>query len=665
MLISEIGGVSRSLGGLGGRERGLGLSETDSDTNTWHVAMGIHPPVQAKQGIAYLDTHPHLSPVGDVQKLKEFLTRELNGIRVARGGTLPMIREIPVAGTSGSILVPEEGFSAAQISSIEDACRAGYDSVMGIINTCRGSGSGRNASPAAVARAQAVTAGVGAAEVEITSAAVTLGSVYNLIETIQRTEGDNLEYTSSLLTAIGEVCDNLSSIAVLGETIGIILYVVKLLCDLVAWVLSAWRHLFYSAEEAGWKYTWGSRSEHFILRDRLRIIAQCEEVALTETAIANIRTTEDMDRQDKIRGWLEAVSLSPAARGKLRENAVAVCQALGGEAEMFRAQIEVRSWLAYAGLSEDKLNIAAAWMEDAARVTEVRDHTEFLNTAGQRNVHYRGQGEAKPFSRGSVAFYKRYRGGFDPSTQLTPFRLSEMSRIKTWLRAQLIRAAAGQEILGGGLAGTQIRIRSDQNQLKLALTVMGYNCLAVPGLGSRQVGEEIREKYVTVIVRGQPWGAVCLRPGEASPTIETYVPRGTTAKVLGDFIPKVEVSSEVFDSIRFAAENQRRREAGLRPLVAPDFGPVVGAYSDVIIREGGSGPHTFSGLGGLRSAFGDASTTTGNDEIQSAAFKGALTDAINARLDSASQTGATNALLVGGVVLLVGVGGYFLWKKYR
>lgn len=327
--------------------------------------------------------------------------------------------------------------------------------------------------------------------------ATVLGSVAEVTVAAATQEGagsEALQTTQRVLDVIAPICETIAVLTTSVPICAAVFEIIALVCRFISWLLDELAGYSISPQE-GRDEEWSATDCAFILRERLRILVQCDEAVIDSKptgwaahwdAAMDARGYDEEDRRQILFGWIYDTAKN---RGVARVgNAKAIAQTLGGRqaTQSLNMCEDIRSWLLYVGVEEARVDIIYTWLYEARKVTVVRERREFLrNLRGSEphggpgyGVEYRGNmatymgsnckggdhecrelGTASSglcqlnFEYGSDYYYTRCQGiNTGSGSEFVPFKLETFEEMYKQLAAELRVTAlqAGSAKLEGG-----------------------------------------------------------------------------------------------------------------------------------------------------------------------------------------------------------------------
>lgn len=111
------------------------LDDNSNDWSSWRIGTLGMGGITSK---AALVSYPSLKPLGDYTKIKAFIARKLNDVRVWNGGELPPVYAFEVDGIDESLLIPAGGMSASVVTLLEEAASRGLGAMQPALQAIQG-----------------------------------------------------------------------------------------------------------------------------------------------------------------------------------------------------------------------------------------------------------------------------------------------------------------------------------------------------------------------------------------------------------------------------------------------------------------------------------------------------------------------------------------------
>ena len=520
-----------------------------ADRSSWYEGTAALSDFRARNIVV---NNKSLQKLGDpnviIRHMDVLLTRTIR-----RRGGLPTIRAVPIRGCPTPLLLPTEGLSEVAVLQFEQAASQGLEQLQFVVSEIEGE----------LERAERTEEAEGeegdglAPNAYVTSASALATTLSSLADAAVNTQNEvpsaqNVRVAVSVLNTVAAACDLAGSL-VSDPIAGIVLVVVAWLCRIVGWIIQGLKGYFIDSNE-GVNREWSVKDRRLILSEKLRILCQCDEKALTNENWTRVLTEQglfDTDSQeDFFGGLLQQVSDYPQG-GDKTSNSVQICMAIGGMAESFRLITQIQEWMMYAGASPNEAKLIHDWLYGARQLSVILDRQKFLAGEGNNETHVTGgrrwfkpsmKGDSwkddiqENCERANLAVgckdYWNYCKHLPPDTYVD-FSLNDLRKVHHWLQERLQVQVEGY-VRSGQKSSTKVAKSAnlialealqrepggmilDPRGAKLFyFDVIGADgkilfdpaVLAKEGLLLDQVKTDFRKNYVSVLVRDKYYGCL-------------------------------------------------------------------------------------------------------------------------------------------------------------
>lgn len=195
-----------------------------------------------------------------------------------------------------------------------------------------------------------------------------------------------LQTAQAVFAVIGPVCDVIAVACVGFPIVTAVFEVLSLVCKFIKYILDAIADYTIAPTE-GWNKEWDGTDCGLILRERLRILVQCDEHFIEtgagkgwnlywNTAMADQGYSDDQ-RWETLKYYVEQTALKFPNRVGVAKG---VAQLLGGRdaTKSFNMCEDIRNWLLYVGVPQVDADAVYAWLYEARKVTVVRERRAVL-----------------------------------------------------------------------------------------------------------------------------------------------------------------------------------------------------------------------------------------------------------------------------------------------